>query len=119
MPKAKRHTMHLEREGTDPDGRALYICTSEHDDEPLHPTIDLCSGAVFCDCRDFTCRKSPKARREQAGLNIGNMRCLCKHLHLAVGDCIRRGEIRVTLEEVTPECEEFHLWPNPQTEPTT
>jgi hypothetical protein len=83
-------------------GRAIFVSksmTQAENDDRYHPTIDVESGAVHCDCKHFEMRL---ARRNP---NVWSPReHLCKHLLPAMGNLARRGLLPQQQGRFSPAC---------------
>ena len=70
--------------------------TIDDDDIEYHPTVDLGTGACYCDCPHFTYRKaklSPQMNQPET---------LCKHLKRYIHRLEQRGEIQTEGAEAAP-----------------
>ncbi|MDF2440108.1 MAG: hypothetical protein JWN98_1092 [Abditibacteriota bacterium] len=79
------------RDWQSPDGQLFFTTKSFTRDDYTrwHPVVDLHEGEVFCDCPDFHFRH---ARHKP---DIGTPDHWCKHLHRAVENCVRHGDLQV------------------------
>ena len=89
MDESTNEPTYLPRTVT-PDGLALY-------DNEYGTLVSLDSGVVECSCMDWDCRRRPQARTAGVMPDIGSVKYHCKHIKRAVADCIRRGDVILTL----------------------
>lgn len=90
----------IKREYLTPDNVAVYgYFYNESDSNAAHhPVVDLVDGTVDCpDCKDWECRRLPAAREAGVRPHIADIKYQCKHIKLAVLDCIQKGEIEMRL----------------------
>lgn len=78
------------------DGQVISVTKSFTNDEgKYHPTVDVNTGYVHCDCKDFEMRCG---KHEPHVLSAPSH--LCKHSIDAILGCVRRGELELPKEQV-------------------
>lgn len=71
------------------DGTQVFVTKSfSNEQDKWHPSIDFATGAVFCDCHDFTYRCAKLAPSVESAPV-----CLCKHLVFPILNAIRSGKL--------------------------
>ncbi len=87
----------VRRHDVTPAGQVIHLTKSFTNEQAIyHPTVDVNTGYVECDCKDFEFRASkhnPHVLSAPAHL--------CKHSIDAILGCVRRGELELTREQIT------------------
>jgi putative SOS response-associated peptidase YedK len=80
------------RDFQSPDGQVFFKTKSFTRDDYTrwHPVVDVHEGDVFCDCPDFFFRHAAHKP------DISTPHHWCKHLHRAVENCVRHGDLRIS-----------------------
>lgn len=87
----------VRRQDETPAGQIIHLTKSFTSDEvTYHPTVDVNTGYVECDCKDFEFRSSKHNPHI-----LSTPTHLCKHSIDAILGCVRRGELELPKTQIT------------------